>query len=120
MRSRDGAIGNMDVLTATRGSLDDERIAVAQALADVATVGVLNASTSRRSELLAIQLQAILNSRAIIEQPKGIMAGSGGITVNAASVLLRSYARTRGRKLTDLAQAVIRNDLTVTDLMSDV
>src|SRR5512142_2836124 len=48
---------------------------------------------------LAAQLQAALNSRAIIEQAKGVLIGQQGITAQAAYAQLRAQARNERRKL---------------------
>jgi GAF domain-containing protein len=53
----------------------DHDIAVAQLLADMATVYIINASSLNHSRQLAEQLQHALRSRVVIEQAKGILVG---------------------------------------------
>ncbi len=48
---------------------------------------------------------------------EGILTERADITLGEASELLRTYARRRNRKLTDVADAVVRDDLAVTDLV---
>ncbi len=117
MRLRDEVIGGMNLFTATRGGLDAERLAVAQALTDVAAVGLLQERVIGQRELLTEQLQTALNNRLSFEQAKGILAERGDITLGEASELLRAYARHGNRKLTDVAGAVVRNDPAVADLV---
>lgn len=117
MRLHDATIGQMNLLTAKRGGLDGELLAVAQALTDVATLGVANARTIPGSELPTKQLHTALNSRVTIEQAKGVLAGRGGVTVGEAFEMLRSYARGRNQKLTEVAEAVVRNDPAIADLI---
>jgi AmiR/NasT family two-component response regulator len=57
---------------------------------------------------LAAQLQAALNSRAIIEQAKGVLIGQHGITAQAAYAQLRAQARTERRKLAIVSAEVVR------------
>lgn len=118
MRLSDATIGQMNLLTATHGGLDGEQLAMAQALTDMATLGVVNARAIGGRELLANQLHTALNSRVTIEQAKGILAGRCDVTVGEASELLRSYARGRNQKLTEVAEAVVRNDSAIGDLMT--
>ena len=59
------------------------------------------------AEGLAAQLQHALDSRIVIEQAKGVLAERHGVSVNVAFDLLRASARSRQRKLHDLAQAVV-------------
>ncbi len=46
-------------------------------------------------------------SRVVIEQAKGALARIHGVDVDAAFVMLRSYARNHNRKLVDLARLVV-------------
>ncbi len=117
MRLREQTIGGMNLFTATPGGLDAELLSVAQALTDVATIGLLQERIMRQRDLLAQQLQAALNSRLAVEQAKGILAERAGITVDAAFELLRAYAHTRDQKLTDVAEALVRRDPAVDDVV---
>lgn len=107
----------MNLFTATRGGLDSELLAVGQALTDVASIGMLHERAIRQRDLLTQQLQTTLNNRLTIEQAKGILAQRGGITVDEAFELLRTYSHSRNQKLTDVADAVVRNDPAVADLL---
>jgi AmiR/NasT family two-component response regulator len=108
--ARQNHIGDMNLFTATRGALDAELLAVGQALTDVASIGLLHDRAIRERELLTEQLQTSLNNRLTVEQAKGILAQRRDVTVNKASELLRTYARSRNQKLTDVADAVVCND----------
>jgi AmiR/NasT family two-component response regulator len=80
---------------------------VVQALADVATIAILQERSVTRAEALAEQLQGALNSRIAIEQAKGALARANGISTSEAFDLLRSEARTGRRRLFDVAQTVL-------------
>lgn len=106
MRLREHTIGALNLFshTTTPLSADDQQLG--QALADVATIGILQQRTLARSETVIEQLQGALNSRIIIEQAKGALAHHGNIDVDHAFTLLRDYARTHRIRLSDLAQSV--------------
>jgi hypothetical protein len=91
----------------TEARLDTEALRLAQALADVATIGLLQARAIQRRELLAEQLQSALNSRVIIEQAKGVIAERRSIDMDQSFSLLRRTARTNNRRLSELARAVV-------------
>jgi transcriptional regulator with GAF, ATPase, and Fis domain len=108
MRLRDEVIGALSIFTRSPGRLDENALQVAQALADVATIGLLHKRNLRHQEVLAEQLQGALNSRVAIEQAKGMLAERLGVGMDQAFGLLRSQARAQNRHLAELADAVAR------------
>jgi hypothetical protein len=107
MRLRDQVIGALNLFQATPGGLGPGDVRVGQALADVATIGLLQQRGTRRSETLNEQLQGALNSRVAIEQAKGKLAERAGLDMDQAFTTLRTYARDRNLRLSELAQAFI-------------
>src|SRR6202046_899014 len=107
MRLRDQVIGALNLFRGTVGAFDPEVVHVGQALADVATISLLYDRSMRRTDTLNEQLQTALNSRVVIEQAKGKLAGRLGIDVNQAFTLLRGQARNRNQRLSDLARAFV-------------
>ena len=106
MRLRDEVIGAMNMFMQAPGRLDETGLLVGQALADVATIGLLHERNLRHQEVLAEQLQGALNSRIAIEQAKGVMAERLGLDMGQAFSLLRDQARAQNRRLAELANAV--------------
>jgi len=104
MRLRDQVIGALNLFRADSGPLDLADLRVGQALADVATIGLLQERSLRRSETIAEQLQAALNSRVVIEQAKGKLAERLTIDMDQAFRMLRDYARNSNQRLTDVAR----------------
>jgi hypothetical protein len=107
MRLRTQIIGGLNLFRDVPGGLDGQYLRVGQALADVATIGLLQQRSIRRSEILNEQLQDALNSRVAIEQAKGKLAERRGLDMGQAFNQLRAYARDRNLRLSDLAQAFI-------------
>jgi GAF domain-containing protein len=103
MRLRDQVIGALNLFRAEPGSFDLADLRIAQALADVATIGLLHERNVRRRETVAEQLQAALNSRVVIEQAKGKLAERRGVDMDRAFTMLRDYARSTNQHLTDVA-----------------
>ena len=118
MRLRERVIGAMNLFTASTVGLDAEEgitETLGQAMADIATIGILGERAAREYQLLSQQLQVALTSRVIIEQAKGMLAERNQISVDRAFTDLRALARSTNRKLADLAQAVIDDDTAVVD-----
>jgi len=107
MRLRTDVIGTLNLFGARPGALDRDTIRLGQALADVATIGLLQARTIRHQETLAEQLQLALNSRVIIEQAKGVLAERRSVDMDQSFAMLRATARTSNRRLSELARAVV-------------
>ena len=106
MRLRDEVIGAVNLFRHAPGRLDETGLRVGQALADVATIGLLHERNFRHQEALAEQLQGALNSRVTIEQAKGVLAERRGLDMGQAFELLRAQARAQNRRLAELAGAV--------------
>jgi GAF domain-containing protein len=107
MRLRTEVIGALNFFDTNPGALDEGQLRIGQALADVATIGLLQQRAIRRREALTEQLQTALNSRVLIEQANGILAERLHLDVAEAFTLLRGGARSRNRRLSELAQAVV-------------
>ena len=104
MRLRDQVIGALNLFRAQAGTFDPADVRVGQALADVATIGLLHERNVRRREAVAEQLQAALNSRVVIEQAKGKLAERLSIDMDRAFTMLRDYSRNTNQHLTDVAR----------------
>ena len=107
LRLRGDAIGALNLFQSTPGPLPEADLRLGQALADIATIGILQERAIRQGEVLTEQLQAALTSRVVIEQAKGVLAQSGGLTMEAAFDRLRRHARGRNLQLGDVARRVV-------------
>ncbi|MBP2471552.1 transcriptional regulator with GAF, ATPase, and Fis domain [Crossiella equi] len=119
MRLRRDVIGALSLLGTTPGSVDPVAAGLGQALADVATIGILQQRTIGQAEAVAEQLQTALNSRVIIEQAKGMLAAhSGTLTPEEAFTALRGYARARRGSLSETARHVIEGAADIAAIIS--
>jgi transcriptional regulator with GAF, ATPase, and Fis domain len=109
MRLRDQVIGALNLFRAEPGPIDPADLRIGQALADVATIGLLHERNVRRREAVAEQLQAALNSRVVIEQAKGKLAERLSIDMDRAFNMLRDYARNTNQPLTDVARTLVES-----------
>lgn len=116
MRLRETRIGALNMFSDEECALDNSALGVAQALAEVATIGILHERFLRESQALSEQLQNALTSRVIIEQAKGILAEQGDSGVEDAFVTLRVHARNHNLRLTDVASQVVGGKISVDDL----
>lgn len=111
LRLRDEVIGALNIFSRSPGALGAEDMKLARALADVATVGILQERSIRTRDRLAEQLQGALNSRVLIEQAKGVLAARHGLTVEQAFTAMRTHARRRGLQLPALAHAIVHGEV---------
>ena len=107
MRLRDQVIGALNLFGAGPDPLGPADLRIGQALADVATIGLLHERNVRRSDTVAEQLQAALNSRVMIEQAKGKLAERLNVDMDRAFAMLRDYARNSNQRLTDVARTFV-------------
>jgi transcriptional regulator with GAF, ATPase, and Fis domain len=111
LRLRSEVIGGLNLFGSDSRTLTVHEQKLAQALADVATIGILQQRSTHRAALLAEQLQTALNSRIVIEQSKGMLAQHAGIDMEAAYRALRRYARDNNLKLVAAADAVVQDEV---------
>jgi GAF domain-containing protein len=107
MRLRDTVIGTINAFSADPAVLGGDERRVIQGLADIATIAILQERSIARAEALTEQLQGALNSRIVIEQAKGALARTEGVSVDEAFEILRSRARSNRQRLVDTAAEVL-------------
>jgi GAF domain-containing protein len=107
MRLRAEVIGALNLFDTTPGPIDEGKLRIGQALADVATIGLLQQRAIHRRDTLTEQLETALRSRILIEQAKGVLAERLHLDVAEAFTLLRASARSHNRRLADLALAIV-------------
>jgi AmiR/NasT family two-component response regulator len=103
----------MNVYDAQPREWSEEDLAAASVLADVATSYLVNASKLHQQQQLNEQLTTALESRAVIEQAKGITAGDAGVSVQEAYHRIRRHARNHNTSLRAVAEAVVNLGLRV-------
>jgi GAF domain-containing protein len=110
MTLRDQTIGALNLFLTGTSPLSGNDLALGQALADIATIAILQKRALERSETVVEQLQGALNSRVIIEQAKGALAYHGQINVDEAFGRMRAHARAHNLLLSRLARAVVNDE----------
>ena len=113
MRLRADRIGALNVFQTTPGPLDQAAVLAGQALADVATIAILQARAVEDAARLAGQLEHALKSRVVVEQAKGILAERLGIDPEEAFARLRRHGRQHGLHLAELARQVVDGSFTL-------
>jgi hypothetical protein len=110
MRLRGEVIGVLALLRGQAGPLGGDDIRLAQALANVTTVGLLQHRALAQRRVLGEQLRHVLNTRVLIEQAKGVLAERLDIDIDAALDELLRHSERVGRPLGDVARAVLDGD----------
>ncbi len=111
LRLRGDIIGALNLFRSGPGPLADGDIALAQALADLASITILQAQAATEARRRDEQLQYALDSRIIIEQAKGMLAEYAQIDMPTAFDHIRTQARNTNTKLTDLATQIVERQL---------
>lgn len=117
LRLREQTLGALGMFSRTWDAPGEDRVRIAQGLADVATIALLQERAARDSRALSEQLQRALDSRVLIEQAKGVVAAQLGTSVEDAFRILRTTARRRGTRLAALSEDLVqgRTDATALD-----
>jgi GAF domain-containing protein len=116
MRLRGTVIGALNLFHVDAGDMRLADVEVAQALADVATIAILQHRATLEGQLVNEQLQMALNSRIVIEQAKGMAAERLGLNMEQSFSTLRNHARNHNLRLVDVAHDVIDGTLAASAL----
>jgi GAF domain-containing protein len=118
MRLRGTVVGALNLFHVEPGEMRQADVDAAQALADVATIAVLQHRAALEAQVLNEQLDHALNSRIVIEQAKGMVAERRNLDMEEAFAALRNYARNHNLRLADVARGVIDGTVAVPTLES--
>jgi len=116
LRLRGRTIGALNLFRTTQGPMEDDDVLVAQGLADVATIAILQHQSALDAHTLNEQLSGALNSRIVIEQAKGIISQATNCDMDEAFGRLRAHARNHNDGLTNVALALVEGNLIPGDL----
>ncbi len=113
LRLDDLVLGCLNLFSSEPVLLSETDIALARALADVASIAIVQDGVSRAAAIREGHLQRALDSRIAIEQAKGMIAERGGVDMDEAFVRLRAYARNNNRRLTEVATALVDGSISI-------
>lgn len=104
---RDESIGALNLYSRQTHGFGDADEPVGALFADQAAFALANAQTHERAVVLAQNLAHALESRAVIDQAKGILMAANAMTADEAFDELRRRSQHENRKLRDLAQQIV-------------
>ncbi|MBB2975172.1 GAF domain-containing protein [Microbacterium endophyticum] len=113
LKLRGKVIGTMNLFGSRPDEVSARDAAVAQALADVATIGILQERVIREGHAVEDQLRHALESRIVIEQAKGVVANGLSLSMDDAFALLRKYARDHNLTLRSVSEHVSNREVSV-------
>lgn len=116
MRLRGRVIGALNFFRNESAPLDANDVVVAQGLADVATIAILQHQSFVDARVLNSQLSNALNSRIAIEQAKGMISQATNCDMVESFDRLRAYSRNHNLRLTAVANSVVDGSLRPQDV----
>ncbi|SCF13069.1 GAF domain-containing protein [Micromonospora coriariae] len=99
--------GALNIYATRPGAFSDEAVSLAESFADYAAVAMANAHLYDTQATLAQHMQAAMQSRAVIEQAKGIIMGERRCTADEAFAMLAKISQDSNRRLRDVAAALV-------------
>jgi GAF domain-containing protein len=116
LRLRDAVLGGLNLFMTEPVGLSATDIALAQALADVASIAIIQNQAALDAADREARLQQALNSRVAIEQAKGMLAEFAAVDMDEAFNRLRRFARNHNRRLTEVAESLVAGRVKVADI----
>ena len=111
LRLRDQVLGALGLFGARIGHLNERDLRLAQALADVASIALIQDRVAADRQAVNEQLQTALDTRVVLEQAKGVLAQRGGLSMSEAYAALVQYARDHDIRLAHVARALVERTL---------
>ncbi|MBQ1040055.1 GAF and ANTAR domain-containing protein [Micromonospora sp. C81] len=112
-------LGALNIYGVKPGAFDDDAVTLAQTFAGYAAVALANAHLYDTTATLAAQMQSAMQSRAVIEQAKGIIMGERRCTPDEAFAVLAKVSQDSNRKLRDVAAALVERAARPSSLKRD-
>jgi GAF domain-containing protein len=109
-------LGCLNLFLAEPAPLSPQDVALAQALADVASIAIVQDRATRDAALREGQLQRALDSRIAIEQAKGMIAERNNVGMDEAFARMRAFARNSNRGLTEVAASLVAGTIPLNSL----
>jgi hypothetical protein len=119
MRAAGIVLGALGLFGTRTGELNEADLLVGQTLAHIASVAILQESAPTPSAVMP-QLRSALTRRVLVEQAKGFLRESLDISVEQAFQLLRTYARTHGDHLTEVARRLMTDRQSRPELLAAI
>ena len=106
--SGDGqVIGSLVFYSSKEAAFESQQASVAQALADSAAVLLSNMKSYEAAMDLSAQLSEALQSRAVIDQAKGILMVTQGLTADEAFDRIKGISQTTNTKVRELSRQIV-------------
>lgn len=113
LRLHGATLGCLNLFMTEPRELSATDVSVGQALADVASIAMIQGQAASETELYRIALERTFHGRIAIEQAKGMVAETVGTNVDDAFLRLQTFARRDGLGLTATARAIVHGTLDI-------
>jgi transcriptional regulator with GAF, ATPase, and Fis domain len=113
LRLREEVLGALGLFGTSPGTLDADDLTLAQALAHVASIAIVQQDQTATRDSLLPNLQSAVASRGMLEMAKGVLAEAFAIDMDEAFARLRGLAHERGQRLSEVARRVVLGDANV-------
>ncbi|HEY5424537.1 MAG TPA: GAF and ANTAR domain-containing protein [Ilumatobacteraceae bacterium] len=113
LRLRSVILGGLNLFMSRPVPLSPADLHLAQALADVASIAIIQDQAARDAAARESRLQHALESRIVIEQAKGMLSEHSGTDMDASFEALRGFARSHNRRLTEVAESLTAGTLPI-------
>ncbi len=107
VRYRGRTLGALNLLCLDRSPFSPDGVALGQALADMAAIGLMQLGGQKERPVPADQLRRALAARVVVQQAKGVIAQTRGVSLTEAFAIMRDDARRSGEPLVDVASRLV-------------